>query len=76
VTREFNTTVLGGIPVTIEFRTTGFNNSDCGGGNDDVDDWEIVRVNGFYCRKRPDWIYKRLSKTEIDKIIEECYENI
>lgn len=72
---EFDTTVLGGLPVTVEFTTTGYDNRDCGGGVDDVDEWSIVAVGGRVCRKRPDWVYKRMSAADDARVTEECYEH-
>jgi hypothetical protein len=71
---EFDTTVLGGLPVTVEFTTTGYDNRDCGGGVDDVDDWSIVAVAGKFCKKAPAWIYARMSKGDNERVTEECYE--
>jgi len=72
---EFDTTVLGGLPVTVEFNTTGYDNRDCGGGVDDVDDWSISAVGGKTCKKAPAWIYKRLTNADESRIVEECYEH-
>lgn len=72
---EFDTTVLGGLPVTIEFTTTGYDNRDCGGGVDDVDDWSIVAVAGRVCKKAPKWIYKRMTAADDERVTEECYEH-
>lgn len=72
---EFDTTVLGGLPVTIEFDTTGYDNRDCGGGVDDVDDWSIVAVGGKMCKKPPYWITNKLTGDDESRIIEECYEH-
>lgn len=72
---EFDTTVLGGLPVTIEFSTTGYDNRDVGLGIDDVDDWSIVAVAGRACKKVPTWVYNRLTKDDESRIVEECYEH-
>ena len=74
-TYEFDTTVLGGLPVTIEFTTTGYDNTDVGLGVDDVDEWYVVAVNGKHCKKSPTWLYDRISKLkgEEERIIEACY---
>lgn len=74
---EFDMTVLGGLPVTVEFTTTGYDNRDVGLGIDDVEDWSIVAINGKTCRKSPEWLYKRIRETkgEEDRIVEACYEN-
>jgi hypothetical protein len=75
-TYEFDTTVLGGLPVTIEFTTTGYDNRDVGLGVDDVDEWYVVAVNGVY-RKNLQWIENRIYKTkgEEDRIIQACYDH-
>lgn len=72
---EFDTTVMGGLPVTVEFTTTGYDNRDCGGGVDDVDEWDIVAVGGKVCKKRPKWVYDRMSAADESRITEECYEH-
>lgn len=76
-TYEFDMTVLGGLPVTVEFTTTGYDNRDVGLGVDDVEDWEITAINGRACKKSPRWLYDRIAKTkcEEDRIIEACYEH-
>ncbi len=71
----FDTEVLGGLPVTVEFTTTGYDNRDCGGGVDDVDEWCIVAIAGRLCRKAPQWIYDRLKPSDEDTILESCYEH-
>ena len=73
---EFDTTILGGLPVTIAFDTTGYDNRDVGLGVDDVDNWSIVAVNGKTVR-RCDWLYKRIhaTKGEEDRILEACYDH-
>lgn len=73
---EFDTTVLGGLPVTIGFDTTGYDNRDVGLGVDGVDDWWIEAVGGKTCKKSPAWLYKRIAdQGETDRIVEECYDH-
>jgi hypothetical protein len=75
-TYEFDMTVLGGLPVTIEFTTTGYDNTDVGLGVDDVDEWCVVAVNGVY-RKKLQWVEDRIYKTkgEEQRIIDACYDH-
>jgi hypothetical protein len=76
VSYEFDTTVLGGLPVTIKFSTTGYDNTDVGLGVDDVDEWWITAIGGC-TRRKLDWLYKRIvnSKGEEERILEECYNH-
>jgi hypothetical protein len=76
MTREFDMTVLGGLPVTIEFTTTGYDNTDVGLGVDDVDEWWITAIGGRSKRKL-DWLYKRIAKSkgEEERILEQCYSH-
>jgi hypothetical protein len=77
MTREFDMTVLGGLPVTIEFSTTGYDNTDVGLGVDDVDEWRVVAVNGR-ALKNMQWVENRIYKTkgEEERIVEECYKYV
>ena len=68
---DFETTVLGGLPVTIAYRTTGHDNRDVGCGVDDLDEWEIIAVNGKPI-KDDSWIMRRLSKADRQEIELEC----
>lgn len=76
-TYEFDTTVLGGLPVTIEFTTTGYDNTDVGLGVDDVEEWYVTAINGKTCKKSPTWLHDRIAKTkgEEDRIIQACYDH-
>lgn len=60
--------ILGGFPVTIGFTPESLN---C------EFDWWIEDINGKVCKKRPDWLYKRIEETdgEEDRIIELCLDN-
>lgn len=72
---EFDTTVLGGLPVTIEFDITGYDNRDVGGGDaNEIDKWSIVAVGSRLCKKSPNWIYSRLTSQDECRIYEECAE--
>lgn len=73
---EFDTTVLGGLPVTIEYDTTEYDNRDCGGAYNDVDDWSIVAVAGKICRKAPNWVYRRLAAIDREIILDECVTHL
>lgn len=70
---EFDTTVLGGLPVTVEFSAY-YEDGECGYPGYELDEVSIVAVNGRPCRKSPDWIYNRMSKADHARIDEECYE--
>lgn len=75
-TYEFDTEILGGLPVTIRFTTTGYDNRDVGLGVDDVDEWEIIAVCGRSCKKPPASLYKRINEARHGnrRIIEACHE--
>lgn len=72
---EIETTVLGGLPVTVEY-SVGEADPSCGFPNDAADDWWIVSINGRPLRKSTsaDWLYKRIKavKGEWDRILDEC----
>ena len=67
---EFDTTVLGGLPVTIAATFAGAD-PDVGLMFGYVDEWDIVAVNGRYCKKPPHWIYKKLTSACEERIEEE-----
>jgi hypothetical protein len=69
---EFDTTVLGGLPVTVEFETE-YEDGECGYPGHYVTDWWISAVNGVY-KKNTDWITKRMSSKENDRVVEEALE--
>ncbi|MBN46235.1 MAG: hypothetical protein CMH23_07155 [Methylophaga sp.] len=70
-------TVLGGLPVTIEF-TVYPAEPDVGIMSDYIDEWSIVEIAGKPCKKSPDWLYKRIDgvKGEEDRIVEACFEAV
>lgn len=70
---EFDTTVLGGLPVTVEF-TTYYEDGECGYPGVVVDELFIVAVNGRACKKEPAWIKRRMTKDDEDRLYEEAYE--
>lgn len=72
---EFDTTVLGGLPVTVaaSFSKTSFAMNDPWA--DELQEWEIVAVNGRYCKKPPHWVYKRLTDVCEETIVEEAHEH-
>jgi len=72
---EFDMSILGGLPVTIAYTTTNYDNRDCGGGINDVDEWWITAVNG---RKiaNSNWLLKRIDSTnQRDEITQACYKH-
>lgn len=71
---EHDTTVLGGLPVTIEYDVQGAE-PDVGIMSSYVDDWWIVAINGRAVKKC-DWLYRRIDATkgESDRIRDELNE--
>lgn len=71
---EHETTVLGGLPVTVEYTVQGAE-PDVGIMSSYVDDWYIVAINGRTVKKC-DWLYKRIDATpgERDKLVEALNE--
>lgn len=71
---EFDTTVLGGLPVTVEYSTY-YEDGECGYPGTCIDELSIVAVNGRTCKKAPEWIYKRMSKADHERLDEEAYQH-
>ena len=69
---EIETTVLGGLPVTIEGTIQGAE-PDVGIMSSYVDEWYITAINGRPV-KSADWIMRRLSKKDEEAIVEELNE--
>lgn len=71
---EHDTTVLGGLPVTIEYSVQGAE-PDVGIMSAYVDEWYIVAINGRAVKKC-DWLDRRIAATkgETDRIVEELNE--
>lgn len=71
---EHDTTVLGGLPVTIEYTIQGAE-PDVGIMSSYVDEWYIVAINGRPVKKC-DWLDRRIAATkgEADRIVEELNE--
>lgn len=66
---EFDTKVLGGLPVTIEFNVREyFDGTDY--------DWSIVAVAGKTCKKHPYWVTNKLTTDEEYRITEECHDQM
>lgn len=72
---ELETTVLGGLPVTIEFTVAGAE-PDVGIMSAYVDEWYITHINGRAVKKC-DWLDKRIAETkgETDTLIEAMNEH-
>lgn len=51
---QFETKVLGGLPVTVEYMVTGH--------------WTISAVNKKECKKKPFWIFNRLPDSDLQDI--------
>lgn len=56
------TTVFGGLPVEVEVNLY----------NNEIDDWNIISVGGKRC-KNVDWVYKKMTKNDVDLIEEKIY---
>lgn len=69
MTYEHNTTVLGGLPVTIEYEIESAD-YDVGIMSDGVGDWWITHVNDRSV-KNADWIINKMSAKDIEKLIDE-----
>jgi hypothetical protein len=67
---DVQVTVLGGLTVDVDF-TTYWEPGDCGYRGTYVDNWEIVGVNGKR-KKNTDWILKRLTAADEERIAEAC----
>lgn len=72
---ELETTVLGGLPVTVEY-TVAPSEPDVGIFSSYVDDWCIVAINGRSVKKC-DWLHRRIDATpgERDKLLEAMNED-
>lgn len=68
---EFDTKILGGLPVTIKF-TTGYEDGECGYPGEYVEEWWITAINGRPLRKgdKCAWLYKRIGAAREDDAIE------
>lgn len=71
---EHDMTVIGGLPVTIEYTVQGAE-PDVGIMSSYVDEWYITHINGRAVKKC-DWLDRRIAamKGETDRIIEELNE--
>lgn len=71
---KFDTTILGGFPVTIQFNVLGkgFTVDD----SPVLDSWDIIAINGKPCKTSPKWLYERIEKTkgEQNRIDEDCWD--
>lgn len=72
---QTNITVLGGLPVTVEFSIVDAD-PDVGIFDAYVDDWYISHINGKICKKSPVWLYNRIAarKEETERIWTLCAE--
>lgn len=71
---NIETTVLGGLPVTIAFTMQGAE-PDVGIMSRYVDSWHITHI-GKRKANNPKWLYKRITESEEQRIIESCYNSI
>lgn len=53
-------TVLGGLPVTVEFWIAPAE-PDVGISSDYLDDWHVIAINGVKCKKTPEWLHKKIN---------------
>lgn len=72
MTYYHDTTVLGGLPVTVGFTVAGAE-PDVGIMSSYIDDWWIEDVAGKP-KKNTDWITNRMSRDDIDRLKEELAE--
>jgi hypothetical protein len=71
---EVQVVVLGGLTVDVTFSTY-WEPGDCGYPGTYVDEWSIVGINGT-AKKNTDWILKRLTAADNERIVEACNEAI
>lgn len=72
---QVHMTVLGGLPITVEYSIEQPDMS-VGIWGGSVDEWSIVAINDRPVKKEPKWLYARIEKArEEDKIIEACGEH-
>jgi len=71
---SFDTTVLEDVEVEITFTTTGYDNTDVGGGVNDVDEWYISHVYGDEITLSE--IQDKLSDKDNEILLEECYAHL
>jgi hypothetical protein len=69
---ETSATVLGGLSVDISFSVAPAE-PDVGIMSSYVDEWSIVGINGK-AKKNTDWIMKRLTAADEERILEACNE--
>ena len=74
---EVDVVVMGGLTINVEFKTSPPDRS-VGEYSDNVDGWWIVGIAGRTLGKREktDWIEKRLSKKDKQRIEDACYAHI
>lgn len=69
MTYSVDTTVKGGLPITVEYNMSG-PDAEVGLFGWSVDDWSIVMVGRNKCKKHPAWL--KLTQADEDKITEAC----
>jgi hypothetical protein len=72
---EFDTTVLSGLPVTVEFETE-YEDGECDSPGHYVTELSIIAVNGRTCKTEPNWITKRMTQADDDRLVNECNEHL
>jgi len=72
---EIEISVLGGLPVTVEFEMAGAD-PDVGIMSSYCDGWHVTHIAGRKVKKAPQWLYNRIEqrKGEEDRIIQACEE--
>lgn len=74
MTYELETTVLGGLPITVEYSVCGAE-PDVGIPNPYVDDWSVVAIAGRSVKKC-DWLYRRIKENGDEALlVAECEED-
>lgn len=67
-------TMIRDIEVEITFTTTGYDNTDVGGGVNDLDEWEISTV--YDDNETPESLHEKLTPQEEELIVEKCYDHL
>lgn len=67
--------VLGGLPITIEYKTVGIGKK-CAK-LESIDAWKITHIAGRKCKKNPEWLWRKLHATrgEMDKIVAAAWDD-
>lgn len=72
---EVDTTVFGGLPITVEFNAY-YEDGECGYPGYVIEGWAIIAVGSRPCKRSPNWIMRKLTKADEEKITEDCFAAI